>query len=207
MPLFRGFINAIAPQIDNTEKALQEGVQNITFAKPIRRNSELPQRRQISRVQTQTEQTLRVDTPPPPIPERNQARPGYTLRIRDIRQEHQRRRQQEHQRPEVTCLDTPKPQPEQQNRQLTLTDAELSKFLRKTRPGFPRQRASPNKSEDTMAGTRPQRITSHQIFLNDQVKTQQDATDAWALQTGKPTPPYQFEDFIGKGAYGRVFRA
>ena len=39
------------------------------------------------------------------------------------------------------------------------------------------------------------------------MKRQQDATDTWVHRTGKPAPPYQFEDFIGKGAYGRVFKA
>ena len=41
------------------------------------------------------------------------------------------------------------------------------------------------------------------IAYDDQVKRQQDATDEWARRTGKSAPPYQFEDFIGKGAYGR----
>lgn len=50
-------------------------------------------------------------------------------------------------------------------------------------------------------------ITPHQIFLKGQVKRQQDATDEWARRTGKSAPPYRFEDFIGKGAYGRVFKA
>ena len=57
-----------------------------------------------------------------------------------------------------------------------------------------------------MAETKPQRVTSHQGFLKDQVKNQQDATLAWARRTGKPNPPYQFEDFIGKGAYTRVIQ-
>ena len=207
MPLLKGFMNAIAPQIENTEEALQEGLESITFAKKSRRDPDSPQPHQISRVQTQTEQTHRVNTPPPPIPDRNQARPGYTLRIRQIQREHHRGH--EHQNPEYPV---PQHQPEPQKRPRSLTKAELSKYLRETRPGFRREKAprghpQPKPTTSTMAGTKPQRITSHQVFLKGQVKNQQDATDAWARRTGKPTPPYQFEDFIGKGAYGRVFKA
>ena len=92
-----------------------------------------------------------------------------------------------------------------------------------TRRGYPAihqglHHPKPRRVISEMAGTRrtgylevaaanTQRITPHQIFLKSQVKIQQDATNEWARRTGKPVPPYQFEDFIGKGAYGRVYRA
>lgn len=242
-------MDAIAPQIENREKALQEGLQSITWANRRSRDPNLPRLRLASPVQTQTLHTGRVDTPPPPIPERNPARPGYTLRIQQIQQEHRNQlERQVHEKPLVKTL-TPLQLPQERQKQATsLTDAEVSKFLRATRPGLARRETSPDRRKDhpiiqdvgsrsrfpaihqglhhpqprhvfsTMAGTRrtgyldvnaasTQRITPHQVFLKGQVKRQQDATDEWARRTGKSAPPYQFEDFIGKGAYGRVFRA
>lgn len=207
----------------------------------------------------QTEIPQRVDTPPPPVPERNPTRPGYTLRIQQIQQQHHQL-EQEHQfeqerqlqeKPPVNHQETsdlPQPQLEHRRRVTSPSDAEVSRFLRETRPGLQRRETSPDSCRDDpsaqrvggrrvfpaihqilhhpqprrvrsiMAGTRrtgyldvaaanTQRITPHQIFLRGQVKRQQDATDEWARRTGKSAPPYQFEDFIGKGAYGRVFRA
>lgn len=201
-------------------------------------------------MQTQSQQ--RVDTPPPPIPERNPTRPGYTLRIQQIQQEHQleqeRQLQEDSPVSQQESSDFPQPQLEHRRRATSPSDAEVSKFLRETRPGHQRRETSPDNRRDNptvhelgsrrvfpaihqglhhpqprrvhlnMAGTRrtgyldvaaasTQRITPHQMFLKGQVKRQQDATDEWARRTGKSAPPYQFEDFIGKGAYGRVFRA
>lgn len=192
------------------------------------------------------------DTPPPPVPERNPTRPGYTLRIQRIQQEYQLDPERLiSESPPVNRQETPDiPQPhlEHRRRATSPSDAEVSKFLRETRPGVLRRETSPDSRRENpgiqevgsrrafpavhqglhhpqpirvfsdMAGTRrtgyldvaaasTQRITPHQIFLKGQVKRQQDATDEWARRTGKSAPPYQFEDFIGKGAYGRVFRA
>ena len=240
----------MAPEIDNTEEALQKGLANLTWANRSHRTSVAPRPRPASPVQTETSQ--RVDTHPPPIPERNPTRPGYGVQIQQIQQEHQLELEcqdpgQSHpNRPETS--DIPQPQLEHRRRATSPSDAEVSEFLRETRPGFPRRGTSPISSGHDptlqelcstrnfpaihqglhhpqprrvlldMAGTRrtgyldvaaanTQRITPHQVFLKGQVKRQQDATDEWARRTGKSAPPYQFEDFIGKGAYGRVFRA
>ena len=232
MPIFRGLINAVAPEIENTQEAMVEDIAGLTFANSSRlRVSVAPQPRPATPAQTTTPQ--RAETSSPPATERNPARPGYTRRIQQIQQEHQfqvARQLQKHRR-----------------RATSPSDAEISNYLRATRPGLETQQNSrehfrgnptiqevasredrpaiheglyhpqPRRVVSNMAGTRrtgldaaaanPPRITSHQIFLKSQVKRQQDATDEWARRTGKSAPPFQFEDFIGKGAYGRVFRA
>ncbi|KAL9132903.1 MAG: hypothetical protein Q9175_005924 [Cornicularia normoerica] len=247
----RGLMNVIAPKIENTEEALQEGLANLTWANRSRRNTIVPQPRPAIPVQTESPQ--RVETPPPPVPERNPTRPGYTLRIQQIQQEHrcEQERQIQHNPPvsHQGTLDIPQPQREHRRRVTSPSDAEVSSYLRATRPqGLERRETSPEPRRENsnvqdvgsrrffpaihqglhhpqprrvlsnMAGTRrtgyldvaaanTQRITPHQMFLKGQVKRQQDATDEWARRTGKSAPPYQFEDFIGKGAYGRVFKA
>lgn len=250
MGLLKGLMNAMAPEIDNTEEALQEGLANLTFANRSHRSSAAPRPRPVSAVQTETLQ--RAGTPPPPIPERNPTRPGYGLQIQQIQQAHQLEleRLNEDNPPlsDQGIAGIPQPQLEHRRRATSPSDAEVSKFLRETRPGHQRRETTPDSRRDnptiqevysrrvfpainqglhhpqprrvlpSMAGTRrtgyldvaaanAQRITPHQIFLKGQVKRQQDATDEWARRTNKSAPPYQFEDFIGKGAYGRVFRA
>ena len=242
MGFFKGLARVIAPEIEDTEKALQNGLQNLTWANQNRRDPAAPQPRPANREQRETRQ--RTNTPPP-IPERNPARPGYTGRIQEIQQAHQlglERQVQENPEPSQGI-------PQHHRRRATSpTDAEVSRYLRRTRPGHQRRETSPEpfrgnptiqevvnrrdfpatheglhhpqprRAIPEMAGTRStgyldvaaastSRITPHQQFLKGQVKRQQDATDQWARRTGKPAPPYQFEDFIGKGAYGRVFKA
>ena len=250
MGLFKGLMNVVAPRIDDTEEALQQGWTSITWANRSHRKSAAPQPRPANPVQPGTPQ--RVETPPPPIPERNPLRPRYTLRIQEIERQHQLEQERQlRENPPVShqeTLDVAQPQLEHRRRPISPSDAEVSRYLRETRPGLRRREISqdcrgdsptvqevgsrrvypaihrglhhrqPKHVESNMAGLRrtgyldvaaasTQRITPHQIFLKSQVKRQQDATDEWARRTGKPAPPYQFEDFIGKGAYGRVFRA
>ena len=228
---------------------MKQGVASLTWANRSHRASVASQPRPTSPVQAET--ARRVDTPPPPVPERNPTRPGYTLRIQQIEREHQLNLEREIQenpaliRQQIPGI--PQRSLEHRRRATSPTDAEVSNFLRATRPGRRResspepQRGNPTIQEvasrrdfpaihrglhhpqprrklPSMAGTRrtgyldvaaasAQRITPHQIFLKGQVQRQQDATDEWARRTGKAAPPYRFEDFIGKGAYGRVFRA
>ena len=250
MGRFKGLTNVMAPEIENTEEALQKGLANLTWANSRRRYRVPPHLRSASLPPSRSPQ--RADTPLPPVPERNPARPGYTLRIQQIQQEHQlevERQLQEN--PLVRRQETSESaqsHPEHPRRVTSLSDAELSKYLRKTRPGLQKRetlpdsrRGNPTIQEVRGRRTRPaihqglhhpqseraifdmagirrtgyldvaaantQRITPHQAFLKGQVKRQQDATNEWARRTGKSAPPYQFEDFIGKGAYGRVFRA
>ena len=46
-----------------------------------------------------------------------------------------------------------------------------------------------------------------------QLKTRQEAKEQEAIiherlrQAGKPIPPYEFQNYIGKGSYGRVYVA
>ena len=240
MGFLKGFVRAIAPEIEDTENALRSGLENLTWANQTRRNPAAPPPRPASREQ-------RANTPPP-IPERNPARPGYTLRIQEIQRAHQLGLERQVQENPEPSQGTPQHHQEHRRRATSPTDAEVSRYLRATRPGHQRRETSPEPSRGNptiqevvnrrdfpatheglhhpkprralpkMAGTRStgyldvaaastSRITPHQQFLKGQVKTQQDATDEWARRTGKPAPPYQFEDFIGKGAYGRVFRA
>lgn len=250
MGLFQGLMNAVAPRIDDTAEALQEGLANLTWANSSYRNPAAPQ--PLPATPVRTDIPLRVDTPPPPVPERNPTRPGYTFRIQQIQQKHQLDPERStSEGPPVThqdASDIAQRHLEHRRRATSPSDAEVSKFLRETRLGVQRRETSPDSRRDNptiqevgnrrafpfvhqglhhpqpirvisdMAGTRrtgyldvaaanTQRITPHQIFLKGQVKRQQDATDEWARRTGKSAPPYQFEDFIGKGAYGRVFRA
>ena len=239
MGLLKGIINVIAPEIDDTERALQDGLESLTWANQTRRNSAAPQPRLATPEPREAPQGANT---PPPIPERNPNRPGYTLRIQQIQQAHPVGLEgQVHAYPALS-------QQEHRRRATSPTDAEVSRYLRATRPGHQRRETSPEpfrgnptiqevvNSRDfpttheglhhpqprrvlpSMAGVRrtgyldvaaasTARITPHQLFLKGQVKRQQDATDEWARRTGKPAPPYQFEDFIGKGAYGRVFKA
>ena len=243
MGFLKGLINVMAPEIEDTETALQEGLASLTWANRDHRNPATPQPRPASPEQTEA---------PPSVPERNPDRPGYTLRIQQIQQAHQlglERQNQEN--PALSHQESPEiPQHplEHRRRATSPTDAEVSHFLRATRHGHQRRETSPDpcrgnptiqevasrkdfqaihrglyhpqprRGIPTMAGTRrtdyldvsaasTPLFTPHQIFLKGQVKRQQDATDEWARRTGKSAPPYRFEDFIGKGAYGRVFRA
>lgn len=244
---FEALGNAIAPKIENQEEAVQHGINNLVWANSHDRRPTTRQPHPTRLVQTQSPH--RSNNPPPPNPERNPAPPDSILPTQQIQEEHQGR----------AVSPT------------SLSDAQLSKYLRDTRPDLqPRERSpnnhidkpiiqetrpnlqprerSPNNHRDkliirevgsrrdyptihqglhhpqpssvspNMAGTRrtdyldvtaarTQRTTPHQIFLKGQAKRQQDATDEWARRTGKMAPPYQFEDFIGKGAYGRVFKA
>ena len=245
MGILKGLARVIAPEIEDTEKALQEGLESLTWANQNRRPPAAPQPRPASREQRETGQ--RADTPPP-IPGRNPARPGYTLRIQQIQQAHQLGLERQVQENPGPSQGIPQHHQELRRRATSPTDAEVSRYLRRTRPGHQRRETSPEpfrgnptiqevvnrrdfpatheglqhpqprRALPKMAGTRSTgyldvstastaRITPHQQFLKGQVKRQQDATDEWARRTGKPAPPYQFEDFIGKGAYGRVFRA
>lgn len=243
MGFFKGLANVIAPEIDDTGKALQDGVVSLTWANGSRRPPAVPQPRPANPEQRGA---------PPPVPERNPNRPGYTHRIQEIQREHQLGSEgQIEANPAISHQEGPgirQHHQEHRRRATSPTDAEVSDYLRATRPGLRRRETSPDpyrgnptiqeviSRRDTpaiheglhhpqpkrvlpnMAGTRrtdyldvaaahTTRITPHQMFLKGQVKRQQDATDEWARRTGKPAPPYQFEDFIGKGAYGRVFRA
>lgn len=237
MGFFKGLINVIAPQIEDPEKALQDGLGSLTWANKPHRAPAAPQ--------------PRPATPPPPIPERNPNRPSYTLRIQEIQRAHQlglERQIQENPAANQQGPSTQQHHQEHRRRVTSPTDAEVSRYLRATRPDLQRRETSPEpfrgiptiqevvgrrnfpaiheglhhpqprrvlpKMAETrrtgyldVAAATNSRITPHQMFLKGQVKRQQDATDEWARRTGKPAPPYQFEDFIGKGAYGRVFRA
>ena len=220
----------IAPEIEDTEKALQNGLQSLTWANQNRRDPAAPQPHPASREQRETRQR---NNTPPPIPERNPERLGLERQVRESPEPSQ---------------GIPQHHQEHRRRATSPTDAEVSRYLRRTRPGHQRRETSPEpfrgnptiqevvnrrdfpatheglhhpqprRALPEMAGTRStgyldvaaastSRITPHQQFLKGQVKRQQDATDEWARRTGKPAPPYQFEDFIGKGAYGRVFKA
>ena len=202
----KSFMNIIAPKLD--QEQLQAGFASITWAKKSHRTSDY--------------------SLTPSIPRINPDRPSGIPRIEQIQQDHS--------------------EPERRRRAASPSDAEISKFLRKTRPKVQKSHTTSQSRDNDlvvqkvgsrrilsctnqgfqnlqsshivheMAGTRRTgyldaaaanipRITPHQVFLKDQVKRQQDATDEWARRTGKPAPPYQFEDFIGKGAYGRVFKA
>lgn len=182
MGLSKGLMKVVAPEMDDVEEALQKSLPKLAWANKSSRN---------------------------PV-----ARSRRPARI-----QHQE------------TSDISQPEPELRRRATSPSDAEVSKFLRDTRTGHQRRETSPDSRRDNpivhpqprrvspnMAGTRrtgylevaaanTQRITPHQVFLKGQVKRQQDATDEWARRNGKSAPPYQFEDFIGKGAYGRVFRA
>ena len=233
-------MKAIAPPMEDTDGALKDGISNLTFSNKSHRSS----------ARTATRQ--RADTHPPPIPERNPNRPAYSLRIQQLQEQHQHELERQNQvDPALSHQETsssPQHHPEHRRRATTPTDAEVSHYLRATRPGHRRRESSPEPESGNpsiqevasrrrlralhqglhhpqprrelpnMAGTRrtdfldvaaasTQRVTPHQMFLKGQVQRQQDATDEWARRTGKPAPPYRFEDFIGKGAYGRVFRA
>lgn len=243
MSFFKGLANVIAPEIQDTSKALQDGVVSLTWANGNRRPPVAPQPRPANSEQREA---------PPPVPERNPNRPGYTHQIQEIQRAQQLRLEGQgeanlgpsHQEGQGTSQH----HLEHRRRATSPTDAEVSDYLRATRPGLRRRETSPDAYRGNptiqevisrrdspaihkglyhpqprrvlpnMAGTRrtdyldvaaahTTRITPHQMFLKGQVKRQQDATDEWARRTGKPAPPYQFEDFIGKGAYGRVFRA
>ena len=249
MGLLKGLVNVIAPEIEDTDKALQDGVESLTWANRSRRNPAAPQPRPASPEQREAPQG--ADTRPP-VPERNPNRPGYTLRIQEIQQAHQLGLERQIEaNPALSDQETlriPQHHIEHRRRATSPTDAEVSDYLRATRPGLRRRDTSPEpcrgnptiqevisrrespaihkglhhpqprRVQPNMAGTRhtdyldvaaahTSLITPHQMFLKNQAKRQQDATDEWARRTGKPAPPYQFEDFIGKGAYGRVFRA
>ena len=95
--------------------------------------------------QLTTKVLTRINTPPPPIPERNWARPGYTLRNQQLQQEHQRGQERQIREYPVinqqTCSDAPKIQFEHQKRVFSLTDAELSEsFVKSARISEERKR-------------------------------------------------------------------
>ena len=250
MAFLKGLVNVVAPKIENTEEALTQSLASLTWVNRSQRDSAAPQPRPAAPVQA--ENSRRVESPPPPIPERNPTRPSYTARIQEIEQEHRlelaRQIQDNPARSHQQTPGTSQNHPRHRRRATSPTDAEVSDYLRSTRPGLRRREALPqahrgNPTIQEVAGRRVprafdqelhhpqprrpppdmaairrtsyldvaaatnQRITPHQIFLKGQVQRQQDATDEWARRTGKPAPPYKFEDFIGKGAYGRVFRA
>ena len=248
MVLLKGLVKVVAPEIENTEEALTQSLASLTWVDRSRRVPAEPRSRPAAPVQT--ELPRRVESPPPPIPERNPTRPNYALRIQ---QEHQlevaRRIQDNPALSHQQARGIPQHQPEHRRRANSPTDAEVSKYLRKTRPGQQRRELSPQahrgnptvqeeasrrdfpahhqelhhpqprRPSPDMAAMRRrtsylevaaatnQHLTPHQLFLKGQVQRQQDATDEWARRTGKPAPPYKFETFIGKGAYGRVFKA
>ena len=250
MTFIKGLINVMAPEIEDTDGALIEGLASLTWANSNRSLPAVQPTRPTSLVQIAT--TQREDIPPPPVPERAADRPGQTLRIQRTKQEHQveleRRIPTNPALSHKQTLSVPQHQTGHRRRATSPTDAEVSDFLRGTRPSLQRRETSPeaDRGKPTiqevasriefpavypnlrhpqptriapdMAGTRradyldvtaasTPRVTPHQAFLKGQVQRQQDATDEWARRTGKPAPPYQFEDFIGKGAYGRVFKA
>lgn len=222
---FKDFGKNFAPKLDSpaeAAEAIAQGIGGITWTNHSRRIPSIPQSHPSDLERTETSQTHRVVTPPPSIPERNPARGNYILKIRQHQNEEESKKQG---RP--ASLNTA-----QVNRFLRDTRPGFSQYRPQDHPILqegPGRRRFPvvqqrlnhpqiNHGLSTMAGTRrtvfldatrasTQSITPHQIFLQSQVKRQQDATNAWAHRTGKPAPPYHFEDFIGKGAYGRVFKA
>ena len=247
MVLLKGLVNVVAPEIENTEEALTQSVASLTWVNRSRRVPAEPRSRPAAPVQT--EHPRRVESPPPPIPERNPTRPNYAQRIQQENRLEAARRIQDN--PALSHQQTrsiPQHHPEHRRRATSPTDAEVSKLLRKTRPGHQRREVSPQAhrgnptiqeeasrrdfpafhqelhhpqprrpppdmaamrrtSHLDVAAAANQRLTPHQLFLKGQVQRQQDATDEWARRTGRSAPPYQFEAFIGKGAYGRVFKA
>lgn len=213
--------------LDDPAEAIQQSIGGITWTNENRRVPSNSQPHPVGLERAEAVQALRPDTPTPPIPARNPARGDYIPVIRQYQEADQRKVQE---RPlSLNTLNTA-----QVNKFFQETRPGLAGQYRPEdhpilREGGPSRshfaainqgvsHLQPSQPPCTMAGARRtvlldanpedfQQMTPHQLFLKSQVKRQQDATNAWAHRTNKPAPPYQFEDFIGKGAYGRVFKA